>query len=49
MVKYWADTTPIFKTKNWVIAFFNLIDAFLLLFIPEENKEIIVEIKNPKT
>lgn len=38
---------PIFKTRNLDDSFFlNLIDAFLLLFIPEENKEIIVKIKN---
>lgn len=43
-----GDTTPIFKTRNLDDSFFYLIDAFLSLFIPEENKEIIVKIKNPK-
>lgn len=48
----WSNTGPIqrqfLKQEIWTIAVFYVIDAFLLLFIPEENKEIIVKVKNPK-
>lgn len=49
MVRYWADTMPIFKTRNWTVAFLFLVDAFLLLFNSTEKRRNHCKNKKPQT